>query len=1463
MLYPNEPIYNIGAKIEIIGKLDYDNFKKAYHKLIDQHDSYRSIFYKEDAEVKVRFYESQKSELGFLDFSNSEKPIEEANEYMQNEFIKPFDLLGGEFLHIFTLIKVADHHHFLFSVYHHIITDGWGTSLMFQRLVKNYNELSENGTIISEYPFSYKDFMEDDLNYQKSQEFEDDKNYWTEKFKFLPENVFNKIDQTKTINSSLRSSLVINRELYNQLNDLSKDFKISTFHLILSCLFIYIGKKNNKKDFAIGLPVLNRSKSIFKKTVGLFMGVSPLRIQLDFDQKITVLFESIKNQLRHDYRHQRFPLGKLINELQAFREKELIFNITLSYEKQDYSCNFANTNTKVIPLTHQSERVALAIYIREFDDLEDVIIDFDYNINYFTNQEINQFVGHFKNLVEDLINNPNKTLNEIDFIPKEEKIKILHKFNDTQKDFNPDNLLLELIENQVKLNPNKIAIKDDVNQYSYYELNSLTNQIANYIIHHFNDDNQDPIGLIMNRSANMVVFLIGILKTGRSYIPLDPTFPSERLDYIIQNGGIKILISDDHHSFTKRSEITYLSTSKILNEINDFDELKKDVLQNDTAYIIYTSGSTGNPKGVEISHAALANFLISIVSEPGIHKDDLLFSVTTYSFDISILEFFAPLIVGATVYITSNESLRDPKLIINKLNEIKPTIIQATPSFYQMLCNANWSGNNKLKILCGGDLLSETLLEKLIENSCEVWNMYGPTETTIWSTTKRIESPSDCSNIGKPINNTKIYILDEQLNMQSIGSCGSIYIGGKGLAKGYFKNQILTNQKFIPNPLCPDELIYETGDIGQWLFNGDIKFLGRNDNQVKVRGYRIELAEIEHKLTQIDNVQDAVVIAKKEQNHEDCLIAYLIGKDEVINKENVLKKLNEQLPNYMIPNAIVQLPSFPLTPNKKIDRKQLSQYEISFEVSSDESKQSGLTFFERKISDYWIEILNLKQPVSLETSFFSIGGHSLSAYKLISLINFDLQLEVSLKNIFDYPTIRGLAAYLEKSKLDSYLTIKQFQKKDFYHLSPSQHPIWLASQNPTISVAYNMTAGYVLEGKLDEIRLTKAISKIIEKHEVLRTNFIEVESIPMQKINEYYDGIFKIDFEETEEYNLDFVVDEYLNQSFDLENEILIKAKLIQIIGGKKIFLFCIHHLIMDGYSLEIFIKEFKNNYNFDSESNTMNLELQFKDFSEKANEQLNKYQTRNWSFWNTKLEGYKSKVTFIKDFNPIHNNYLASKWFFELSTTTKNNIETIAAKNNLTINTVLITALNLLIYKFSNHKDVCVGTLNSSRINYLMSQQIGMFVKTLILRTQMNNDAKLSDLMKEIQTNLLEASHFDDIPYERLEKNIFDLLFVFQNPDFSLEDSISLEELKLETFPTKIKYCKVPILFNLYQDKDILKGYIEFNSELYSQDTIKLIAFEFCNILDGFFEGFENSLSSFMRSLNKSNKDFDFDFNF
>ncbi|MFK8105474.1 MAG: amino acid adenylation domain-containing protein [Saprospiraceae bacterium] len=1467
LMYPKDPIYNIGAKISIEGTLVYEVFNDAYKMLINQHDAFRSVLNHDQAVPEIDIREADNDILTYLDFSAYENAVEEVTSFMQERFEKPFQLAEKKPLYKFILIKVKETHHYLFSVYHHLITDGWGTSLMFQRLVKNYNELMELGAIKSVYPYSYKDFVADDQSYALSEAYEKDKVYWKEKFKELPQRLLEKMVTTEKSNQSKRKAVFIKRAVYNQLTQTGKEVGCSTFHVILGIIYLYFGRKHQNRDFAIGLPVLNRGKRIFKNTVGLFMGISPLRIALDFDDNFEALIKNIKQGLRQNYRHQRFPLGKLIKALELFQEKDRLFNITLSYEKQSYADHFLNTKTTVIPLSHHSERVALAIYIREFDEMEDVKIDFDYNVNYFDEPAISQVVSHFETLLMGIIANTQKSLSQYQYITDAEKQNLRFNFNQTQFNYDKEANVIDLFRNQVNRRPTKIALEEEANSYTYLALDKLSDRIANYLQQRFHQRPGIPIAVFINRSAKLIATLLGILKSGSVFIPLDSSFPKERLAYIINHSEVALIIGTEDLEQTLQFDKEFLAIETLLrSKENGLPLATASLSSASLAYIIYTSGSTGKPKGVAISHQSLVNLLISVKHQPGLDQADRFFSVTTPSFDISILEFFAPLITGASIYVASQKLLSDPLAIVDKLESWKPTVMQATPSFYQMLYNVAWKGSKTLKILCGGDLLSETLAEKLLTTNAVLWNMYGPTETTIWSSCKKITKAFEASNIGKPIHNTAFYILDEALQLLPIGTVGNVYIGGDGLAQAYYKNEVLTKEKFIVNPFDKSKKIYHTGDLGKWNELGEIEFLGRNDYQVKIRGYRIELGEIETKLDQIKGIRSSIVIAQKKRHQEARLIAYILKEDQSLKTETIKNELSEKLPAYMIPYIIIPIKEFPLTLNKKVNRKALEAKKVNIK-SALFTGDMPTTELEIALSNYYKEVLNIAEEITVVDDFFTLGGHSLNAVKLINLIEEQLHCRLNLKAVFDYPTIRTLAAFLEEKATQQARIILPVDKREYYSVSAPQQLIWLASQQPERSMAYHMPAVFEIKGEIDKAVLETVLLDILEKYEILRTNFIAVAGIPKQKINPPEKLSFEIQKIFAAENDLVETIDNFVNKVFNLESDLLIRIALVAQNNQRTYLVFNTHHIVMDGWSLEILINELISKYKAlqqQEKPKDLKPKLQFKDYAEWHQSQLENTTAKNLDFWKDHLRNYTwgNRIPFDLESSSVQNE--AATREFKYAGVELTALKQLMQAHKISLHSFLIASFNMLIHKMYGSEDSCIGTVNAGRTSPTLQNQLGMFVKTLPLRTRLKADTSVQEILQQTQEKLLQIDEHQDLPEVLQNVLRLDILLVLENPSYSYKQIELSEKLQLQSYPISTAYSKLPLLVSFSVREENIWSSIDYDVNRYEQATIELINLKFERLLKEIIKRPHEALSSINIDLEiEVEKVIDIDFDF
>ncbi len=1420
LLHREVPLYNIGARVHIDGEIDVKVFSLAFRTFVQQHDVLRFILQGDSTNPHFVFSDSEFEALEYIDYSIHEDALAKADAFIFEHFKRPFDLVSGNPLFTLTLIKVSHRKFILYSKYHHIITDGWGTSLLFQRLVKNYNELESLGEIKSTYPFQYADFWKSDIAYYNSESFQADRAYWNEKFRVLPEPLFGKIEKTVIEQQSDRHVTYIPRSLFNAVAAMANDLNVSTFHIILGVLYVYLGRCNNNNSFAVGLPVLNRGTASLKKTVGLFMGITPFLMDFSFEIPFSELVSAIKIGLRNDYRHQRFPIGKIVQDLAIHQDREKLFNVSLSYEKHDYAYHFNRTHATVDPLTHGAERLALAIYVREFDDSEDVKVDFDYHKKYFCKRTIAQLASHFNHLLSTVINSPGMKVCELNLLPPSDMEFQLSVFNNTALEYNKEYCIHDCVDAKVYSNPEKVAVYDDRKSYSYSALKLITDRIAFALEKRLRLD-KSPVAILMDRSADLVLMLLGIMKSGRAYIPLDPLFPPERLKYILENSGAKVLIRGDDSLFEIAINIQCISATELLVE-DCFTSIKRSFGSDATAYIIYTSGSTGNPKGVEISHNSVVNFMQSMMNSPGMTHQDVLFSVTTYSFDISVLEFFLPIMCGGTVYVATSNILSEPRRIVQKLREISPTVIQATPSFFQMLFDAGWTGSSNLEVLCGGDVLGAQLGMRLLKSTSQLWNMYGPTETTIWSSTKRIMTASDVSNIGKPIGNTDIFILDQSFNLVPIGVAGEIFIGGDGLAKSYFKRPDLTNERFIANPFNGTKKIYRTGDVGKWTFDGEIEFLGRADNQVKVRGYRIELAEVEQNLMMQTDVKEAVVVARKGTSQDAFLMAFVKTRCKELNTDKLLTSLKSILPYYMLPSVVFSVEDFPLTPNKKIDRKALSQWDISGYFKSTRELKNPKNEIEANLYEMWCRVLELER-FDFSCSFFELGGHSLKAVQLAELINKNFQTEIKIRDVFTNPTISALSVVIANSGKAIPTQIEKVKEQEFYDVTPSQLVMWLACQQQDLLIAYNMFCAYEVQGQFEKARFETAIQLVIDTHEILRTNFVESNGVAKQLICERGSRNFAIvDKYVSSEAEARTLISETISEPFKLGYDLLVKAAIIRT-PAKLYFVFVTHHLIADGLSLQHLINNLIQAYNGRMASSGPR--IRFRDYTCWLLNRLKKksIQDRSRQFWLEQLKGFAKHDLLKRDVTgekkAVQQIRVGLPFsFFEY-------VKNISSEIEISPFSILLSTANLALHQSSGMADFCVGVPFSGRSHPDMKDMIGMFVNTPAFRYQARTDESLRSLFSRAGNQITLLADYQEYPYDWVAEELgilgspFDVLVTLHDSTYEKLDGF--QNLQMNAVKINAPFSRLPLVLSFLQMDHAYSLEASFDSSRHSEEFV------------------------------------------
>jgi len=949
----------------------------------------------------------------------------------------------------------------------------------------------------------------------------------------------------------------------------------------------------------------------------------------------------------------------------------------------------------------------------------------------------------------------------------------------------------------------------------------------------------------MPRSARLVAVLLGVLKSGRAFIPLDPAFPADRLRYIVGHSRAACIAGTDE--FKNLFEGTPFISIDAMNDSNS--ELPT-VSSSGDAYIIYTSGSTGQPKGVVVGHRSLLNFLLSMQRRPGLAEGDLFFSVTTQSFDISMLEFFGPLVSGGSIYIAGREVVLNPPVLVARLQALRPAIIQATPSLYQLLFDAGWPGDERLKVLCGGDLLGSALAAQLLRSCAELWNMYGPTETTIWSSLRKITDPEQSSNIGRPIANTQLYILDDCGQLLPVGMAGELHIGGDGLAKGYHRAPELTAERFIDDPFHEGKKIYRTGDLARWTADGTVDFLGRNDHQVKIRGYRIELGEIESRIDALPSVHASVVVAHK-GNGDVVLVAYVVPGEKDIDTVFIRSALQEVLPAYMVPQVIVPLDSFPLTPNKKIDRKQLASRPIEAVASPEAAPATAL---EEQLCGLFGEALGHSIRINTGDDFFALGGHSLNAMKLVNLVENRLQYKLALRTVFDFPTVQALALHLGRQQAVAQTGITVSAPRPWYPLTPAQYAIWLAAQgNEERSSAYNVFNLYEISGALDIDRLQNAFLRLIEKYEVLRTRFAEREGGPAQLFVSATDfTIDRIDPADDEWA----AMEDYVNRPFDLESGLLLRAGLF-VKEGRSFLAFATHHIIMDGWSVEILMRAVVDQYRGEGVDEA--LPFQFRDYIDWLETAAAAREETNRTFWTGYLEGHRWKTAPTASLEPA-----AGEQHFEWTGDFFSSLRGAVRRQGTTLHNFLAAAFFILWHRQEGDEDMCIGTVNSGRTLEGLHEQLGMFVKTLPLRVRLDPAASFTQLLASVQAGLLGIDAHQDLPADIYSRLRLDVLFVLQPLSFNY-DAIELAQgLRLSALPIAQRFSRLPLLVNFREDGDALRCTLTYDKKRWTAEAIDVLMMKYEKVLVQLIENAHGPIEDLDSSLvlpETPALDFEFDF--
>ncbi|WP_414620772.1 amino acid adenylation domain-containing protein [Calothrix sp. CCY 0018] len=1442
---PESGVYVEQLSFDIQGDLNISLFQQAWQQLLEVHPILRTSFIWEGIKESVQVVHKkvklpwQQQDLSGLKLIEQQERIETC---LILEREQDFEISQAPLMRL-TLLQLAEKHYKFVWSHHHLLLDGWSSSLLLQEVFKYYQVLTQGKDVQLQKKRPYRDY----IAWIQKQDLSKAETFWRQYLKGfttvtslgIDQNFSNQVVENKNYASQI---LRLSNTETAALQSLARQQQLTLNTILQGAWTIILSRYSGENNIVFGGVVSGRPTTLagVESMVGVFINTLPVRVNFNPQEFLIPWLKQLQTQQNEVRQYEHTPLIE-IQKWSEISARQLLFETIFNF--QNYPINSSiqqlTDNLKIFNINsfiHPHYPLNVSVQVDR-----ELSVEIFYDSHRFENVKIAQMLGHLKTLLLGMVANPQQRLSELPLLTEFEQHQLLREWNNTEVEYPQLQCIHELFEAQVEKTPDAVAIVFENQQLTYEELNARANQLAHYL-RSLGVKPEVLVGICVERSLDMVIGLLAILKTGSAYVPLDPNYPLERLQFILEDTQASVLLTQASLLETipqHKAQVVCLNTDWHLIAQHSQKNLCSELTTDNLAYTIYTSGSTGKPKGVQIPHSALSNFLYSMKEAPGLTSDDTLLAVTTYSFDIAALELFLPIIVGARLVVASREIISDGTQLSAKLINSKATVMQATPATWQLLLAASWDGNRQLKILCGGEALPKHLASQLLERCGCLWNMYGPTETTIWSAAYQLKTDSKIIPISHPIANTQLYILDQYSQLVPVGVAGELCIGGQGLARGYFHRPDLSAERFIPNPFSTETTrLYKTGDLARYLPSGDIEYIGRIDNQVKVRGFRIELGEIEAVISQYPAVRETVVVVREDSVHSQQIVAYVVAhKEQTLTIPELRKFLESKLPNYMVPAAFVTLEALLLTPNGKVDRKALP-------LLKDSNWELETTFVaprnpvEEVLAGIWTQVLGVSQ-VGIYDNFFELGGHSLLATQVVSRIRKTLEVDISLHHLFKFPNIAQLAKEIQQVSTKGISAIMPVPRDGNLPLSFAQARLWLLEQLNPGSYIYNMPAMIRLTGNLNVKVLEESINQIIHRHEALRTTFVLVDGQPLQVIIPRVQMKIPVvnlrNLTEVErEAEINSLSAEEFQRPFDFNQAPLLRCTLLQLGEEEHILLFTIHHIVFDGWSISVLINELAALYEaFSTQkaSPLSELSIQYADFAVCQRQDLQGERLESLlTYWKQQLTNLPVlQLPTVYPRPKVKTNRGASHTFL-IPTEVRREVRSLSQQAGVTLFMTLLASFKILLQRYSNQDDIVVGTDVANRNQAEVEQLIGFFVNLLVLRTDLSGNPTFLELLQRVRTQTLSAYAYQDLPFDELVRELqperhlsntvplFQVLFVLQNTPTS---ALELPGLILEPIEVESKIARFDLALFLEETEQGIKGEWQYNADLFTADII------------------------------------------
>jgi amino acid adenylation domain-containing protein len=1466
-LEPGGTAYNMTFPLRMKGQLNTAALEQSVQEIVRRHEALRTTFADIAGEPRQVIHPYEPFRVPILELEASELEA-----WLKRAAEQPYDLTAGPLFRAELLQLAADDHVLLLNM-HHIVSDGWSIGVLTQELSALYESYRAGlPSPLPELPIQYADFAAWQQRWLTGDVLETQLGYWRQQLGGDLPPLQLPTDHPRPEQPTYRGHvqvLELPSDLADRLRTLSQEAGATLFMTLLAAFKTLLYRYTGETDLRVGTPIAGRTREEIEGLIGFFVNTLVLRTDLSDAPTFRDLIGRVREVTLGAYAHQDLPFERIVEELQPGRDVSHSPLFQAMFVLQNAGTGAWGMSGLDITLLEQDELSAkFDLLLTATEKEEGIDIAFVYSTDLYEADTIQRMTRHFRTLLEAMAASADQPIAAAPMLTPEEYRHLVLDLNQTEAEYPSQTTAHQLFEVQAEKTPTRIAVAFEEERITYAELNARANRLAR----HLQQQGVQPdtlVGIFLDRSPEMIVSVLAVMKAGGGYVPLDPAYPMDRLAYMLDDTQVPLLLTQSGLADRLPPHTATLICLDLqhpqIQEQSD-ENAESAAGPEHLAYVIYTSGSTGRPKGVLLEHRGLCNLAGEQIANFAVDENSRVLQFASFNFDVSVSEIFTALFSGAMLVLAPREKLLPGPELAQLMRDMEISVVMLTASVLGVLYDEEFPALRT--VVTGGEAASAEVVARWSQGRRFV-NVYGATEATVYSTYAAYSDASHALDVGVPIANTTLYLLDANKQPVPVGIPGECYIGGEALARGYLNRPELNAEKFLPDPFSskPGARLYKTGDLLVYTRTGKLEFVGRIDDQVKIRGFRVELGEIETALGQHALVREAVVLVREDTPGFKRLAAYVVPKVPGDEQEIVARlrtALQSRFPDYMVPSAIVLLEMFPMTPNGKVDKRALPIPAERLGLEEEYVAPRGET--EANIAEIWSQLLGVEQ-VGVHDNFFALGGHSLLATQVVSRLRNSFRADVPLRLLFEGPTVAQLATALEAMRegapsLQEH-PILPVPRDVRLPLSYAQQRLWFLDKLEPGSTAYNSPSALRLQGQLDLNALEASLHVIVERHESLRTTFQEIDGEPVQVIApaaafpfEHLD-LTSLPSSERAEWTQKYLQEEDQWQ-FDLSRGPLFRARVVRVEAEEHLLLLNMHHIVSDGWSMGVFAQELAACYEAFCHGESVqlpDLPIQYADFAHWQQELLQgDVLDAQLSYWKKQLAGRLPVLQLPTDApRPAKQTFRGSYVSLDLPKELSDRLAQIGQQEATTLYMTLLSAFKVLLYRYSGQEDVLVGTPVAGRNREEIEGLIGFFVNTLVLRSALSAELTFRELLAQVREVSIGAYAHQDLPFEKLVEvlapdrdmshtPLFQVMFTFQNAE---DQALHLPGLTISHVEPEHETAKFDLTLAMAAEADGLIATMEYNTDLFRRETIQRMIQHFQTLLESIAADADQTLSA------------------